>query len=76
MDINDLRGLSTVFAMIAFLAVFFWAYSGRKKRDFDEAASLPFTDDTAHINTQDACSAINAFSGTKAEHADKDKGAI
>ncbi|KEQ17235.1 CcoQ/FixQ family Cbb3-type cytochrome c oxidase assembly chaperone [Endozoicomonas numazuensis] len=70
MDINDLRGLSTVFAMIAFLAVCFWAYSGRKKHDFDEAATLPFEDDAAHINTRDARGVSSA------EHADKDKGAI
>ncbi|MGI9278102.1 MAG: cbb3-type cytochrome oxidase subunit 3 [Endozoicomonas sp.] len=70
MDINDLRGLSTVLAMIAFLAVCFWAYSGSKKRDFNEAASLPFEDDAAHINTRDARGEISC------EHADKDKGAI
>ena len=46
MDINDLRGLGTVFAMAAFLGVCFWAYSSRKKQDFEEAASLPFVDDT------------------------------
>lgn len=45
MDINDLRGLGTVFAMAAFLGVCFWAYSSRKKPDFEEAASLPFADD-------------------------------
>lgn len=48
MDINDLRGLSTVFAMVAFLGVCYWAYSGRKKQDFEEAAALPFADDAAH----------------------------
>ncbi|MGI9277263.1 MAG: cbb3-type cytochrome oxidase subunit 3 [Endozoicomonas sp.] len=47
MDINDLRGLGTVFATAAFLGVCFWAYSGRKKQDFEEAASLPFADDAS-----------------------------
>ncbi len=70
MDINDLRGLSTVLAMLAFVGVCFWAYSGHKKRDFNEAASLPFADDEAHINTQHASGIANT------EHADKDKGAI
>ena len=45
MDINDLRGLATVLAMVAFLAVTLWAYSSRKTQDFEEAANLPFADD-------------------------------
>ena len=45
MDIDDLRGLSTVLVMIAFIGVVFWAYSGKRKKDFDEAANLPFADE-------------------------------
>ncbi|ARN74745.1 cbb3-type cytochrome oxidase subunit 3 [Oceanicoccus sagamiensis] len=45
MDINTLRGLATVFAMIAFIGVCIWAYSKKRKADFDEAANLPFADD-------------------------------
>ena len=53
MDINDLRGLSTVLAMIAFIAVCWWAYSGKRKQGFDEAANLPFADEEpAVVNTQ------------------------
>lgn len=45
MDINDLRGISTVFLMLAFLGLTIWAYSGKRKKSFDEAANLPFDDD-------------------------------
>jgi cytochrome c oxidase cbb3-type subunit IV len=45
MDINTLRGLATVFAMIAFISVCIWAYSSRRKKDFESAANLPFADD-------------------------------
>ena len=45
MDINDLRGLSTAFLMIAFIGLCFWAYSKKRKKAFDEAANLPFADD-------------------------------
>lgn len=45
MDIDTLRGLATIFAMVAFLGICFWAYSKRRKKDFDEAANLPFADD-------------------------------
>jgi cytochrome c oxidase cbb3-type subunit 4 len=41
MDINDLRVVITVLAFIAFLGIVFWAFS--RKRDFEEAAKLPFT---------------------------------
>ena len=46
MDINDLRGLSTAFLMVAFLGLCVWAFSSKRKKDFDEAANLPFEDET------------------------------
>ena len=45
MDINDLRGLSTLFLMISFIGLCFWAYSSKRKPTFDEAANLPFADE-------------------------------
>lgn len=45
MDYATVRGLGTVFAMIAFIGVCLWAYSARRKSDFDEAANLPFKED-------------------------------
>jgi cytochrome c oxidase cbb3-type subunit 4 len=44
-DINDLRGLSTLFLMIAFIGVCVWAYSKKRKKSFDDAANLPFADE-------------------------------
>ena len=52
MDINDLRGLSTVFAMIAFIAVCLWAYSGKRKEKFEEAANLPFADEEQNLTKE------------------------
>ena len=51
MDINDLRGLSTLFLFFAFLGLCIWAYSSKRKKSFDEAANLPFADegDTEHV---------------------------
>lgn len=48
MDINDFRGLATVFTMIAFIGVVVWAYSRKRKSRFDEAAQLPFEDEEMH----------------------------
>jgi cytochrome c oxidase cbb3-type subunit 4 len=45
MDINTLRGLSTLFLLLSFLGLVFWAYSGKRKKEFDEAANLPFADE-------------------------------
>lgn len=45
MDINDLRGISTAFLLVAFIGLVFWAYSGKRKKTFDEAANLPFADE-------------------------------
>jgi cytochrome c oxidase cbb3-type subunit IV len=43
MDISDLRIVVMVLAFIAFLGICFWAYSRKRKRDFEEAARLPFS---------------------------------
>lgn len=45
MDINDLRGISTLFLLIAFIGLCVWAYSGKQKKTFEEAAKLPFADE-------------------------------
>ena len=45
MDINDLRGLSTLFLMISFIGLCFWVYSSKRKKAFDEAARMPFADE-------------------------------
>ena len=44
-DIGTIRGIGTAVVLIAFVAVVLWAYSGKRKSSFDEAANLPFADD-------------------------------
>jgi cytochrome c oxidase cbb3-type subunit 4 len=56
MDINDLRVVVTVVSFIVFLGIVVLAYSRKRKRDFDEAAQLPFRgedfgDDAANAKT-------------------------
>lgn len=50
MDINDLRGLSTAFLLVAFIGLCVWAYSKKRKKEFDEAANLPFADEDDKMN--------------------------
>ncbi len=45
MDINTLRSISTVAALVVFLGIVWWAWSKNRKNDFDEAARLPFEQD-------------------------------
>ncbi len=51
MDINDLRGLSTLFLMVAFIGLCIWAYSKKRKPYFDDAANLPFADEELNQRT-------------------------
>jgi cytochrome c oxidase cbb3-type subunit 4 len=46
--LNLLRGLSTLFAMLAFLGICAWAWSSRRKSAFDAAAALPLEEDKNH----------------------------
>lgn len=45
MDVNDLRSIITVVSFLLFIGIVFWAWSGRRKADFDAAARLPLDDD-------------------------------
>jgi cytochrome c oxidase cbb3-type subunit IV len=44
-DINTLRIVVTVLAFASFVGILIWAYSGRARRGFEEAAQLPFEED-------------------------------
>ena len=56
MDIGTLRGLGTLLVLIAFVSVTLWAYSGRNKARFDEAANLPFADEPAAKKSEEQAS--------------------
>ncbi len=45
MDINTLRGISTIIVMIAFLGLCVWVYLIKNKSDFEDAANQPFVED-------------------------------
>ena len=45
MDINDLRGFLTVVLLLSFIGLWVWAWSSRRKDDFDASASLPLEED-------------------------------
>lgn len=45
LDVNTLRSVVTVVSFLTFLGIIAWAYARSNKRDFDEAANLPFDQD-------------------------------
>lgn len=48
MSFGLLHGILTAILMILFAGIVWWAYSGRQKERFDEAANLPFADEDNH----------------------------
>ncbi len=38
--------VSTVMVTITFVAIVIWAWSGKRKQEFDDAANLPFDENT------------------------------
>lgn len=45
MDLNDARSVLTVLSLVCFIGIGLWAFSGRARKGFDEAALLPFSED-------------------------------
>ncbi|WP_394237012.1 cbb3-type cytochrome oxidase subunit 3 [Pseudomonas anguilliseptica] len=45
LDIGTIRGIGTALVLLSFVCVPLWAYSGKRRPAFDEAALLPFADE-------------------------------
>ncbi len=52
MDINDLRGLLTAVLLFSFIGLCIWAWSSRRKADFEASAALPLEEDQYMINNR------------------------
>ena len=50
MDINDLGSIVTVLSFAAFIGIVWWAYSGRRKEAYDEAARSLLDDDDKPVD--------------------------
>ena len=50
LDLNMARAVITALALASFLGIAWWAYSGARRRRFDDAARLPLDDDTPSNN--------------------------
>jgi cytochrome c oxidase cbb3-type subunit 4 len=47
MDYSLIQSLWTVVVMVLFVGIVIWAWSGKRKHRFDEAAQLPFDEEDA-----------------------------
>ena len=45
MDLNDFRTILTVLTFTTFVAVVAWAYSGRRRKEYEAAARMALDDD-------------------------------
>ena len=45
MDTGILRGIITAILMVAFLGMWIWAYSAKRRATFDSAARMPLQED-------------------------------
>ena len=52
MDINDIRGLLTAVLLFSFIGLCIWAWSSRRKADFDASAALPLEEDSYMSNNE------------------------
>jgi cytochrome c oxidase cbb3-type subunit 4 len=62
MDFATFNGLYTLFLIIIFVALIFWAYSKKQKKQFDEIANSIFDESGDFANTN---SEKNKQSGVK-----------
>ncbi len=49
MDIPMIHAWWTVVVMVTFIGIWIWAWSGKRRQDFQEAANLPFADEEKHV---------------------------
>jgi cytochrome c oxidase cbb3-type subunit 4 len=40
-----IQSLWTILVMVAFIGIVIWAWSGKRKQRFEDAANIPFTED-------------------------------
>ena len=45
MDFTLLQSVWTIVVMVAFIGIVLWAWSGKRKQRFEEAANIPFDED-------------------------------
>ncbi|MDN6180975.1 MAG: cbb3-type cytochrome c oxidase subunit 3 [Halomonas subglaciescola] len=71
MNSGDFQGVVTLVLIIAFLGITWWAYSKRRRKDFDEAANLPFDDEDDESPARDTPAASQDAAESRQDKGDK-----
>ncbi|MDH3888118.1 MAG: cbb3-type cytochrome c oxidase subunit 3 [Gammaproteobacteria bacterium] len=45
MDVSIVQSVWTLVVLVLFVGIVIWAWSGKRKQEFDEAANIPFHED-------------------------------
>ena len=62
MTFTLLQSLWSIVVLVTFIGIVLWAYSGKRKAAFDEAARLPFDDEPPGENNQSSSSTTSSRS--------------
>ena len=54
MQIAEFHAWWTVVLLITFVGIVIWAFSGKRKKDFEEAARIPLEDDDSNLDERRA----------------------
>lgn len=54
MELVFLRSLFTVLVFVTFIGIWIWAWSGKRKQAFDEAANLPFAEPDLPVRNKES----------------------
>ncbi len=54
MDSGTASGVMTGILILVFIGIIAWAYSSRRRRDFEEAARIPLEDETPSEDQDDS----------------------
>ncbi len=53
LDLNTLRSIFTLLLFVLFIAIWAWAWSKDRKKEFEDAANMPFQGDEISADLQE-----------------------
>ena len=53
MDFGLVQGIWTIIVLVVFVGIVIWAWSGKRKKHFDEAARIPFDENEREDEKED-----------------------
>jgi cytochrome c oxidase cbb3-type subunit 4 len=54
MDYSLILSIWTIVVMVLFIGIVLWAWSGKRKQRFDDAANIPFAEDEEVLTDSDS----------------------